>query len=125
MQIKTIHKWQYSLDTSKKVVKFVWRHVLTIGVFALLFAAFVMYQAINWPMFSVELIIAIALDKFKMSFKSTNNFHNCAKEQMFESSCRNMDSSRFGSSAWATNPAMAGSPANHLYNLGYNTTNYY
>ena len=122
MQINTIHKLQYALDTSKKVIKFVWRHALTIGVFALLFAAFVTYPAIDWAMFSVELIIAIALDKFKMSFKPINSINNHAHEQMLESSRRNMDSSNFGSSAWTTNPSMAGSPANHL---GYNSTNYY
>lgn len=86
MQIKTVHKLQYALDTSMKVIKFVWRHALTIGVFALLLAAFVIYPAIDWNAFLVELIFAIGLDKFKMQLKSSRNNGNFAMEQMFESS---------------------------------------
>ena len=124
MQIKTVHKWQNALDTSMKVLKFVWRHLLVLGSFA------ITIQVIcegHIPSLKGEIIcftIAFSFDWLKMQFKATRSKGNLAQEQMFESARKNMDSSRFGSSAWATNPAMAGSPANHLYNLGY-TNNYY
>lgn len=124
MQISTIHKLQHALDTSKKVIKFVWRHAFVLADF------FIIIQGIcegKKPILEgVLLMLAIAflLDWIKMKIKFSGGAYNLAQEQMFESARRNMDSSSFGSSAWATNPAMAGSPANHLYNLGYNSTNY-
>lgn len=123
MQITTIHKIQNAFDTSMKALKFIWRHAFVLIVFGLLIAAFLIYPAINWLMFFTEFVIALGLDKLKMSFKLTGTYSN-SREQMFESARRNMDSSRFGSAAWATNPAMAGSPANSLYNLDNTTTRY-
>ena len=125
MQIKLIHKLQQALDTSKKVIKFAWRHVFVLASFAITIQG--IYEG-KTPILEGEVLafsIAFFLDWLKTKFKFSGGTCNNAHEQMFESSRRNMDSSRFGSSAWATNPAMAGSPANQLYNLGYSTTNYY
>lgn len=116
MQITTIHKIQHVLDNSLKVLKFVWRHVLTLIVFGMMLFATIVVGKISWINCGYFYIGAILLDWLKMKFKSTGT--NNAHEQMFESAHRSMDSSRFGSSAWATNPGMIGSPANHLYNLG-------
>lgn len=110
MQITTIHKLQYALDTSMKVLRFVWRHALTIGVFALLFAAFAMYPAIDWNTFLVELIVAVGLDKFKMQFKASRNNGNLAQEQIFESS-KWSRTTQMGSAWDSYDP---GSPAYHI-----------
>jgi hypothetical protein len=82
-----------------------------------------MYPAINWPMFFTEFVIALGLDKLKMSFKLANS-RSSSSDQMFRCAQEDLNSSSFGSSAWAMNPMQLGSPANHLYNLGYMTTKY-
>ncbi len=125
MQITTIHKLQHVLDTSKKVIKFVWRHAFVLASFAITIQG--IYEG-KTPILEGEVLafsIAFFLDWLKTKIKFSGSTYNHAHEHMIESSRKNMDSSRFGSSAWATNPAMAGSPANHLYNLSYNSTNYY
>jgi hypothetical protein len=124
MQISTVHKFQHILDTSMKVLKFIWRHVLTLSAVGMI--AYGVYHGKTPVISGTSFVFGIAafIDWFKMQFKFSTGSNNDAREQMFESARRNMDSSRFGSSAWATNPAMAGSPANHLYNLGYTATNY-
>ena len=124
MQISTVHKFQKALDGTLKVLKFIWRHAFVLTVLGMMIAALLMYPALDWPMLVTELVIALGLDKFKMQFKPSPRGSNVAMENMFEYARRSRDSSNFGSSAWATNPAMAGSPANSLNNLGYMTTNY-
>jgi hypothetical protein len=122
MQISKVHKLQYPLDTLIKILKFIWRYALTLSAVGM-----IIYGVCHGktPIISGTFIVlgtATLIDWFKMKLGLSNRNNN-SREQMFESARRNMDSSRFGSSAWATNPAMAGSPANHLYNLSYTTTN--
>jgi hypothetical protein len=123
MQISTVRKFQRILDNSIKVLKFVWRHAFVLASFAITIQGICEGKI---PIIEGEAIIfavAVFIDWFKIQFQfSQDNSSSC--EQMFESARRNRDSNRFGSSAWATNPVMAGSPANHLSNLGYTTTNY-
>jgi hypothetical protein len=122
MKIASARKLQYPLDNLIKVLKFVWRHVFTLSAVGMIIYG--IYQG-KTPIISGTFIVlgaATLIDWFKMKLKFSSRNNN-SRGQMFESARRNMDSSRFGSSAWATNPAMAGSPANHLYNLGYTTTN--
>ena len=124
MQISTVHKFQKALDGTLKVLKFIWRHAFVLIVLGMMIAALLMYPSLDWPMLVTELVIALGLDKLKMKFKPSSRGSNAAMENMFESARRNRDSSNFGSSAWATNPAMAGSPANSLNNLGSTTPKY-
>jgi len=68
-------------------------------------------------------LIAFTLDRFKNSLEKGNIRYN-SSNQMLRYAKDQMNSSRLGSSEWARNPMKAGSPASHLYNLGYMTTKY-
>jgi hypothetical protein len=114
MQISTVHKIQAVLDSSTKVLKYIWRHVFVLAVFGLLIAAYLIYPAIDWPMFFTELFIAMGLDKFKMKFKPINNGFN-PHEQMFESSIRNSEDF-----SWKMNPLNPMCYTYHTYNSGNN-----
>jgi hypothetical protein len=123
MQIAVAHKIQHSLSSGLKILKFIWRYIFVFVSFGITIQG--IYEG-KTPIIEGEaiiLVIAVFIDWLKMQFKFSSN-HSSSRDQMFESANNNMDSSRFGSSAWATNPMMAGSPANHLYNLGYMTTKY-
>jgi hypothetical protein len=112
MKIKPINKMQKALNQIIKISKFVWRHFFVMCVFILLLIAFVSYPEIDWQMFGVELIIAIFLDWLKTKDRASNT-NNSRYHQVVADSFRKH-------SEWANNPAKIGSPANHLYNLGYN-----
>ena len=124
MQISTIHKFQKTLDGTLKVLKFIWRHA-----FVLIVLGMIAYGVCHGKMpvirgTSFVFAIAAFIDWFKMKFKPSPLGNNVATDNMLEYARRNRDSSNFGSSAWATNPAMAGSPANSLNNLGSTTPKY-
>ena len=94
MQISTIHKLQHALDTSKKVIKFAWRHAFVLASFAITIQIF--YEG-KTPVLEGEAIvfsIAFFCDWLKMKImkvikimfidgNSSNGNH--AMEQMFES----------------------------------------
>lgn len=117
MKIKPINKMQNILDKTIKVAKFSWRHFFVISLLVLLVIAFIDAPAINWKVFANYLSAAIALDwiKTKIRFSKSDNSHY---HQAVTDSFRKH-------SEWATNPAKIGSPANHLYNLGYNPGKYH
>ena len=93
MQISTIHKLQHALDTSKKVIKFAWRHALTLIVVGMIVAA-VIIGKISWVNSLHFFIGAVFCDWLKMKimkvikimFINGNSSNgNPAMEQMFES----------------------------------------
>ena len=85
MQIYTIQKLQHALDTSKKIIKFVYRHALTLIVVGMIITALAIGK-ISWVNSFYFCIGAVFLDWFKTQFKSTGSNYNLAQEQMFESS---------------------------------------
>lgn len=125
MQIITIHKLQHTLDNSKKVIKFIWRHAFVLGSLAITVQG--IYEG-KTPILGGEALafsIAFFLDWIKTKIKFSGGTYNHAHEQMFESSRRNMDSSRFGSSAWAMNPTQMGSPAWNMDPFAPGSSAYY
>ena len=127
MQISTVHKFQKAqkaLDGTLKVLKFIWRHIFVLISFGITIQGIYKGQTPIIENEALVLMVALFLDWFKMQLKPSPRGSNVAMENMFESARRNRDSSNFGSSAWATNPAMAGSPANSLNNLGSTTPKY-
>ncbi len=119
MQISTVHKFQKSLDGALKVLKFIWRHAFVLIVLGMMLST-VSIETANWKNIFLTISVAVLVDflKLKIKISKTHSGFNNAHDQMFEYARRSRDSSNFGSSAWATNPAMAGSPANSLNNLG-------
>lgn len=85
MQIATVHKLQRALDTSKKVIKFGWRHALTLIVVGMMLNV-VQISTANWRNIVITLLITQLLDRFKMKIKFSGGAYNLAQEQMFESS---------------------------------------
>jgi len=124
MQISTVHKFQKAIDGTLKVLKFIWRHAFVLISFGITIQGIYKGQTPIIEGEALILVVALFLDWFKMKFKPSPRGSNVAMENMFESARRNRDSSNFGSSAWAANPAMAGSPANSLNNLGSTTPKY-
>jgi hypothetical protein len=116
MQINTIHKLQYALDTSKKVIKFVWRHALTLIVVGMMLNV-VQISTANWKNIVITLLITQLLDRFKIKIKFYDGAYNLAQEQMFESARRN--------SAWAMNPTQTGSPAWNMDPFAPGSSAYY
>jgi hypothetical protein len=88
MQIATIHKLQYALDTVITVLKFSWRHALTLIVVGMIVAALIIGE-ISWVNSFHCFIGAVFCDWLKMQIKFSNargGNGNLAMEQMFESS---------------------------------------
>ena len=88
MQISTIHKLQHALDTTMKVLKFAWRHALTLTVVGMIVAA-VIIGKISWVNSFHFFIGAVFCDWLKMKIKFSNansGYYNPAMEQMFETS---------------------------------------
>ncbi|MEI6627886.1 MAG: hypothetical protein WCN27_00550 [Alphaproteobacteria bacterium] len=119
MQITTVHKLQLALDTLKKVIKLVWRHLLILGAFGITIQVMCEGHIPNLKGTALVLVIALFFDWFKMQFKSTSNIGNLACEQMFESSRRNMDDF-----SWKMNPLNTMGYTHHTYNHR-STNNYY
>ncbi|MFN6414731.1 MAG: hypothetical protein ACK4V2_03040 [Pseudomonadota bacterium] len=112
MQVKTVHKWQNVLDNSIKSVRFLWRHAIILGMLGMMINVIDLHTA-NWRNILISLVIAGLVDFFKMKIKIkfSDRYPNTITAQMIQNQKRYND--------WSTNPGMAGSPANHLYNLGY------
>ena len=112
MQVKTVQKWQKVIDNSIKTLRFFWRHACVLVMLGMM-VNIVSLQTANWRNILISLVIAGLVDFFKMKIKVnfTNQYHSTITEQMLKSQKKYND--------WSTNLGMAGSPANHLYNLGY------
>lgn len=105
MQITTVHKLQHTLDVFIKVLKFVWRHAFTFIVLGMLVAALLMYPAIDWGKFFVELIVAIGIDAAKMKMKLANansNYHQSSSITSF-TQANYWNSNIVGTSAYLSN----------------------
>jgi hypothetical protein len=117
MQIKSIHKMQDAFNKAIKLVKFAWRHFFVLNLLHCLAIAFIEAPSVNWGVFIGYLAVAVTLDWLKAKIKFSNSNH-------FDHYQAAIDSSR-QYNEWATNPAKIGSPAHHIYNLGYNPGKYY
>lgn len=117
MKNKSIHKMQNVLDKTIKVVKFAWRHFFVIlTLVAMIFL--VKLSSANWFNITISIAFAVSLDwlKTKIKFSSINNSQSHYHQAVTDSFRKHYE--------WATNPAKIGSPANHIYNLGYNPGKY-
>ena len=85
MQINTIHKLQYTLDTSVKILKFFWRHLLTLIVIGMMFNT-VHISTANWKNILITLVITAFIDRVKAKIRFTGSNYNPGQDQMFESS---------------------------------------
>ena len=77
MQNNTIHKIQHVLDTSVKVLKFVWRHALTLTLVGMMLFAAIVIGKIAWKNCFYLFIGATFIDWFKMKWKlsvGSNNY---------------------------------------------------
>ncbi len=86
MQISTIHKLQHALDTSKKVIKFAWRHAFVLAMIWMLIEILIEGHTPKIEREFVVFAVAAFLDFIKIKIKFTSSNGNCAMEQMFESS---------------------------------------
>ncbi len=106
----------------KKFGKFIWRHLLTLTL------SYFVFEAISHGTIKVNIsgafefyFFSVLIDWIKVKIKFNGNGSYDSHEKMMNYSRRENDWSHTGSSAWMSNPGMVGSPANHLYNLGYNS----
>lgn len=111
MQIATIHQWQYALDNAVKVLRLVWRHLLTLTVIGMMINM-VHLSTANWKNIFITLLITSFCDwaKLKISFRIWKCDH-----------CQNLSSSAPYSSITQQNDWNAeiiGTPA-YLSNLGH------
>jgi len=120
MQIKTIHKLQYALNTSVKILKFVWRHLLVFGAIGLTIQVICEGYIPNLKGTLFVLAISIFVDWFKMQFKASGNNDNLAQDQMFESARRSRDDF-----SWRMNPMNPLNPMGYTYHTSNYTSNYY
>ena len=68
MQISTIHKFQKALDGILKVIKFIWRHALTLIVLGMMLSVANGASA-NWVNILITLSISQLIDFGKMQIK--------------------------------------------------------
>lgn len=76
MQITTIHKLQHALDTVVKILKFVWRHALTLTFFGIMVYAVIVIGRISWINCFYLYSGSIFFDWFKMKWKISNGYNN-------------------------------------------------
>lgn len=106
MQITTVHKLQYTLDTSKKVIKFIWRHALTLIVVGMMFHV-VRFSTANWRNIIITLFVTHLLDWAKMKIKlkfinGSSNYHQSSSITSFTQD-NYWNSSIVGTSAYLSN----------------------
>ena len=118
-----MHTVKAAFQKLKTILKFVWRHALTLINAYLGVCAFIEFHHISIKNGLILIIGAALLDWLKMKIKFTAG-QNGSYDQMMAYARAEMDSSNFGSSAWMSNPMQPGSPANHLSSLGTSSKYY-
>lgn len=118
MQIETVHKLQNALDTSMKVLRFIWRHILTLIAVTMIIYGICDGKTPIIARVTTIFTAVVFIDWIKMKIRLafTNIHYNIAQEQMFDSARRSRDDF-----SWKMNPL---NPMGYTHH-SHNSSNYY